>query len=441
MTSASHVASRVVLAAATAAALVLGVAPSARATGDGSGTVVPERPTVDQTIEQLTTKTRQQRQDRAAWTALGDAFMQKARETADASYYGRAEQAFEQARALDPTNGEALVGLAWVQSARHEFEKSTESARKALAVDATNAAAHGLLGDAALELGDYDLAAEHYQKMLDLRPDISAYSRSAHFLFVTGDVRRATWLMDRAIKAGAPYAENTAWCRAQLALMHLATGNLVAAEQIVEQAIARTPSNYHVLFAQGRVRAARGSYAGAIESYRRAAAIAPQHEVVVALGQLYLVTDDQKRAEQQWALVETIDALNKANGVTGDVQIVRFLADRDRRLPEALAIAEREFKRRPNVFVADALAWTYYKNGRYGDARRVVAKALAQRTPDASLLFHAGMIHAKLGDRVTAQRQLAQALSLNPAFDPIDAPIAVATLAELGAHAPAEPQP
>jgi Flp pilus assembly protein TadD len=127
--------------------------------------------------------------------------------------------------------------------------------------------------------------------------------------------------------------------------------------------------------------------------------------------------------------------------VTGDVQIVRFLADRDRRLPEALAIAEREFKRRPNGVVADALAWTYYKNGRYGDARRVVAKALAQRTPDASLLFHAGMIHAKLGDRVTAQRQLAQALSLNPAFDPIDAPVAVATLAELGAHAPAEPQP
>jgi hypothetical protein len=33
--------------------------------------------------------------------------------------------------------------------------------------------------------------------------------------------------------------------------------------------------------------------------------------------------------------VETIDALNKANGVTGDVQIVRFLADRDRRLPGA----------------------------------------------------------------------------------------------------------
>src|SRR5262249_29357651 len=79
--------------------------------------------------------------------------------------------------------------------------------------------------------------------------------------------------------------------------------------------------------------------------------------------------------------------------------------------------------------------------GRYADARRLAAKALAHHTPDASLLFHAGMIHARLGDRATAQRQLAQALSLNPAFDPIDGPVAAATLAELGARAPDEPPP
>ena len=40
--------------------------------------------------------------------------------------------------------------------------------------------AYGLLGDAAVEMGDYEAAFKHYQKMLDIRPDLSSYSRGAH---------------------------------------------------------------------------------------------------------------------------------------------------------------------------------------------------------------------------------------------------------------------
>ena len=42
------------------------------------------------------------------------------------------------------------------------------------------------------------------------------------------------------------------------------------------------------------------------------------------------------------------------------------------------------------------------------------------------------MIHAKLDDRVTAQRFLYEALSLNPHFHPAHAATAAATLAQLG---------
>jgi tetratricopeptide (TPR) repeat protein len=392
----------------------------------------PGRSPTDQAVADWAARLRQSPRNDRAWTGLGDALMQKARETLDAAYYGRADTAFQNAVSLNPSNVEAIAGLAWVAGSRHEFERSSELATQALALDSDHHASHGLLGDAALEMGRYDAAFEHYQKMLDLRPDFASYSRAAHLLFVTGDTRKAAWLMQKAIAAGAPHAENTAWGRAQLALMLWHTGALVPAEQLAEAGLKHTPDNYHLLVVMGRIKTARKDYAAAIEHYRRAISIAPQHEPVMALGDLYALTGRSDEAERQYALVEAIHETNKVNGVRGDLSLAQFYADHDRRLPDALSIAEREYAQRPNVFAADTLAWCQYKNGRQADARKTIATALSRQTPHASFLFHAGMIHARLGNRSEAKRYLYRALSLNPNFDPFHAQQAAHVLKELG---------
>jgi tetratricopeptide (TPR) repeat protein len=395
-----------------------------------------ERSAVDEAVARFGRRVAERPADGAAWASLGDAFMQKARETHDAGYYARAEDAFTRALARDGGNVPAMVGRAWVHGARHEFEESIEWARKAIALDPGDPAAYGLLGDAAVEMGDYDAAAEHYQHMLDLRPDLSSYSRAAHLLHVTGDVRRAIDLMRKAIDSGAPYAENTAWCRAQLALIYLSIGHVLAAEQELEAGLAAAPGSYHLLAALGRVKAGRGDYAAAIAWYERAAAIAPRHEVVAALGDLYRLTGDQTKAEERYALVEAIHRIHQANGIRGDLELARFLADHDRDLPRALALAEEEYRTRRNVAAADVLAWCYYKNGRIEEARRLVRRALAKNTPDAAIYFHAGMIHARAGERTAAQRYLYKALSLNPHMSPLDAREAAKQLQAMGSRPP-----
>lgn len=366
------------------------------------------------------------------WTRLGDAFMQKGRETADVTYYGRAESAYRKALASNAKAVDAMVGMAWVDGGRHEFELSVEWAKKALALEPDRADAYGLLGDASVEMGNYENAFENYQKMLDLKPDISSYSRGAHLLFLAGDLRKATLLMTKAIETGGPYAENTAWCRAQWALMQFSVGSYLSAEQMLTEGLQASPNNYHLLAAMGKVKAALKQYDAAIEYYKKAEAIVPQHEVVVALGDIYTLQGKTNEAAAQYALVDVIHKLNRANGVIGDMQMAQFFADHDRNLDEAVRMEETEYATRPNVYVADVLAWCYYKTGRMADAQKMIGKAMAQSTPEALFLYHQGAILAGAGDTAHAKTALYQALSINPNFHPLAARAAEKMVQDLG---------
>lgn len=367
-----------------------------------------------------------------AWVQLGDVFMQKGRETADAAYCGRAEKAYRKALEIDPHRVQALIGMAWVNGVRHEFEASIDWAKKALEADPRCTDANGLIGDAALEMGDYDRSFAEYQKMLDAKPDLSSYGRSAHLLFVTGDMRRAVWLMSKAIDAGSPYGENTAWCRAQLALMYYADGGYGPAEQVLSEGLKKLPNDYRLLAAMGKVKAAEKDYSSAADYYRKSIAIAPQQDIVAALGDVYAVSGKREDAQKEYALVESIARLNKANGVRGDMLTARFYADHGRNLDEALRMAEEEYRTRKNAYQADTLAWCYFKNNRIEEAKKYIAVALSHKTPEAMFYFHKGMIYAKAGDRMEAQRALYQAMSANSNFDVMQTPVAIKTITELG---------
>jgi tetratricopeptide (TPR) repeat protein len=201
---------------------------------------------------------------------------------------------------------------------------------------------------------------------------------------------------------------------------------------MLTQGLKETPNNYHLLAAMGRVKAGMKDFPAAIEYYKKAQDIVPQHEVVVALGDLYAMEGRKEEADRQYALVDVLRKLNKANGVIGDLQMAQFLADHDKDLEEALRLAETEYKTRPTVYGADTLAWCYYKNGRIPEARKYSLKALSQDTPEAMFLYHRGMILAKAGDIGGARKVLYQALSQNPYFEPLGAVTAMKMVQELG---------
>jgi tetratricopeptide (TPR) repeat protein len=171
--------------------------------------------------------------DARAYYGLGDAYGRKARESGDITYFNLAEQALRQALQLRPQYGEALRHLAFVLYARHDFAGAAQEASRAIALDATDGHAYGVLGDAYLEVGKYDQAQEAFQKMIALERDLYAYSRLSSLKSLWGDTAGAIEDLKQAIEAGQTEGrpqEHIAWAQWQLGNEYFALGNLGEAE-------------------------------------------------------------------------------------------------------------------------------------------------------------------------------------------------------------------
>ncbi len=356
-----------------------------------------------------------------AWVTLGDTLAQRLRDSGNEGFYDSAEQAYRQALKLDPRSANAMNGMAWAAGGRHDFTVSVAWANKSLAASPDNADALGILGDVALELGHYDEAFTHYQKMTDARPDLSSWSRGAYLLWINGETTRATALMGQAIRAGSAFAENTAWCRARLANMHFHQGAYATAAQVLEPSLRAKSKNPHILLAAARIATASDELEIAAEYYRMLNDLAPNHDALAGLGDLHAAQGRNDEAEKFYLQVEALHATNLAKGVHDHIRMAAFLADHDRDPAAAVKLASQH---RPtgNVFDADTLAWVHFKNGDNARAIEAIKLALSRHTPDAGIHYHAGLIAAQAGDVESARRHRQTALSLNPIFSLLQAP-------------------
>ena len=369
------------------------------------------------------------------WVKLGDVIAQCQRETNDAAWYQHAQKTYEMALKLKPELAEAMAGMAWVHGGRHEFDLSVLWAEKALAQDPQHATSHGIIGDAAVELGEYDKAFEHYQKMMDLRPDLSSWSRGAHLLWLTGDQTKAVLLMEQAIRSGGPFAENTSWCQARLAMMHFNNGALLPASQALAPSLANGTKNVHVLLAAGRIAAARGEYAESEGHYQKVLEAGPVLEALAALGDLAAVQNQPDKAERFYAEVEALHLQHRQTGVHDHMEMARFYADHDRKPEEALRLAQEHGDAR-NTFELDGMAWVFFQNGNQTQAIDYIKRTLKTATPDPSIHYHAGCIAAAARDRASAMLHLQKALDMNPGFSLLQSSKARGLLDELGSKAP-----
>ena len=375
--------------------------------------------------------------DPAAYSSLGAAFFQRARETGDVEDFQLAEQALNKSLALNDADFSAEPAystMAEVCMGEHRFSDAITYAQKALALGSGDLSSFAIVGDANADMGEYERAAIAYSR-LDISAESAAQprnvyvrdSRTSYLKFVSGDTPGAIRLMQSAVAAGTEAripAENLAWLYYELGEYEFQAGDIGAANHAYLTALNIHPGDYRALAGLGKLRGNQGRYAEAIKLYQSAIAVVPMPMYVSELGDLYSKAGNMAEAKKQYQLVEYIGMLGHINQVLHNRDLALFYADHDIKLDEALALARKEFEVRHDIYTWDALAWALYKNGKYQEASDAMEHALRPGTRDALLFFHAGMIAGRLGQKSQARQELQAALNINPGFHVIYAGVA-----------------
>ena len=388
----------------------------------------------DRLIAQAQYKIRRNPANARAYYELGDAYIQKGRESGDASQFELAEKALRKSLEIDPRHGGVLRNLAHVLASRHDFSGAAAEAKRAIALNAQDADAHAVLGDAYMDLGQYEDAGRAYDVMISLRESLSSYSRLSGLKSVRGDTAGAIGDLKKAIALGTEHdqpPESIAWAEWQLGMEYFAVGRLAEAEAEMRAALVRYPNYHRAVAGLAQVRAAKGQYNEAISLYQKTLNAIPYPDYAAALGDLYVKVGRPADAKKSYELVEYIGRLNSFNQALYNRELAFFYCDHDIKLVDALGLAQNEIKIRRDVQGFDLLAWSLYKNGRHEEARAAIADALRLGTRDARLFFHAGMIYKDLGEKDKARESLQRALATNPAFHVLHADVARKALAEI----------
>ncbi|HWM08976.1 MAG TPA: hypothetical protein VNO82_06520 [Solirubrobacteraceae bacterium] len=337
---------------------------------------------------------------------LAAAYLQKARESGDPSFYSRADGVLRPALAHGPADPAELAEAAALAAGRHDFRAAERLARRSRALAPGTVGAYPILVDALIELGRYRDAERDLQRMVDFKPNLAAYARVSYFRELTGDLRGASEALRLAIAAGGPVRENVAYVQSLLGSLELTRGRIAASRRAYAAALAAVPGYAPALAGRARLAARADDLRGAIRRWRSLAARLPLPEYVIALGEAELAAGRNAAGRRDLDLVRVQQQLLAGAGVNSDVELAIYEADHgDRR--RAVRLAREAWASAPSVRSADALGWALTRSGDRRAGLRWARRALRLGSLDPTFRYHAGIA---AGDTREGRRHLRLAL-------------------------------
>jgi tetratricopeptide (TPR) repeat protein len=369
-------------------------APLTRATVDAT----TSREDLDRAMKAAEQKLAANPADGRAALTFAQVALRRARVESNGGYTLKAEKVLKTVLDREPGDYDALKMLGAVYMSQHRFREAIDIAARAIKTKPSDAWNYGVLGDAHIELGEYDQAFDAFDTMARHRPDAAAYARISYAQELQGNLRGAIASMTMAAEAtGAQDPESLAWHHAQIGNLLLQTGDIDGAEREFARADHAFPGHPFARAGQGKVAAALGHYDDALTIYRALMQSSPTSETAIAAGDILMQQGDSAGANAMYARAEAIEREAWLTEARLTTNVARMLAERGVRTGEAVQLAEEAARNRKDIFTMDALAWAYYRAGRVQDAEKASLQARRTGSVDKRILAHAAAIEQALG--------------------------------------------
>ncbi len=367
--------------------------------------------------------------DLQQYVNLASVFVAEGRVTGNNNYYGNAAmQMLNKVIDSKTANKDIVFQALNIKSAielnMHQFKDALATARQGASINNYNAGIFGALVDANVEMGNYDDAVKDCDSMMNIKPDLRAYSRASYLRQIYGQNAGSIEAMKMAVDAGLPGNESTEWARTTLGDLYLNFGNLDSASLMYRSSLVYRPNYPFALIGLARVEKARKNYDGAIEQTKNAIRVLSEVAFVALLGDLYELKGDAAKAkETKNDVIRLLEEGQKSEEKTALVKhnVSREMATANLNvgnLDEAMKYAKTDLEMRPNNIDANELAaWIYYLKTDYSNAKLHADKMLATNTKNPTTLYKAGAIYAGAGDAEKGQKLMSEALAMNPYID------------------------
>lgn len=374
-------------------------------------------------IEFYQTRLRQDPSSGLNMAALAGTYLKMARATGDLSWYLLAEQVAQRSLASLPfQNSGALIALARVAEARHDFQQAIRLTRQAGTAEALS-----IVATSSLAMGEIDEAARAAEALVRSGPGLTSYTLRSLVEVAQGNDDAAVGDLQRAIALEEPgEAGSSAWARTLLGRLHYRHGRLRRAAELYREALAILPQYPLALVNLAELETRQGRYHLALEHLTQVVTVTKaspnvyDHLVLRGLARLADLQGGHARAEALWHEAEARLRQDAASGQFGHRrELARLLLERGRAADsgEAASLMEAEARVRRDAETLEVLAWALARSGRLPEAEQIVQEALRTGVRDARLFYRAARIEQALHHDAQAQHFLELMRQADPTFD------------------------